>query len=105
MNVASDTYKSSDAPVLCSRPACPLKKPGIVTEYLATVFPPAVMDGSLDHWAKDSERVKMRTQCVHCALGVLEGRKTYPTAGEWKRLVALGHWHERRQHRRTRRRH
>jgi len=105
MSVTCKTSGKSDDPILCIKPGCPLKKSGIDTRYLANIFLLALGDGFFDNSATDSERSKTREQCIHCSLGVLEGRKTYPTREEWLQLVALGNWHRRRRSRRSRRYH
>jgi len=103
MSAANAISEDSNATNLCVQPNCPLKKPSHNSRYLASIFSIGIVDGSLDDYIDGSQRMKFRRQCVRCARGVLKGRKTYPTEAEWIHLVDLGHWHERRRHRRSRR--
>jgi len=105
MNVTTENSKKADDPILCSQPGCPLKKSGLDTKNVAKTFLLAIPDGSFDNSGNDFKRIKIREKCIHCAQGVLEGRKTYPTRDEWLRLIALGHWHWRRHNRGARRYH
>jgi hypothetical protein len=103
--MTTENSKKTDDPILCSQPGCPLKKTGIETKNVARTFLLAIADGYYNNSGNDSKRIKIREQCIHCAQGVLDGRKTYPTRDEWLRLVALGNWHQRRRSRRLRRYH
>jgi len=105
MSVTTENSKKADDPILCTQPGCPLKKTGIDSKYLASMFLLAIADGSFDNSGDDFEGIKISEQCTHCSQGVLEGRKPYPTRDEWLHLVALGHWHWLRHNRGARRYH
>lgn len=83
----------------CTHPNCLLKQPDFNAENLADVAIRLLSGESLGRIASRFERILARPQCKRCALHVMQGRKTYSTEQEWKRLDELGQWHHRRQRR------
>ena len=93
------TYKNR---ITCAQPGCLMKRPGFNASELADITIRLLAGETLNRLVSSFEMILARPQCKQCALHVMEGKKTFPTAEEWKHLDDLGQWYGRRQRRKHR---
>jgi len=84
---------------ICTQPDCMLRRPTLTKESIAKIVIHAISGEPMDALISPSERVEMRSQCMLCAMRVLDGGKAYLSESEWQYLDDMGDWHTRRHRR------
>ena len=84
---------------ICVQPDCLFKGAGFKAQHLAALLIRTLAREALAEIVYECEQIESRSQCIACALRIMQGRKAFRTEEEWKLLDDLGHWHRRRQRR------
>lgn len=88
--------------MVCVQPWCLLKKKGLTVEDIARFLIKSLAGEPHQVENPESRRIVARSQCILCALRVMQGRKAFLSHAEWDHLDDLGHWHHKRQRRQQR---